>query len=135
MHIPPAANNNLKLTFGRSPPSIVSSNTAYHHGNWFETATGRPFLFLFEDQGGILPVHNVGLSLTGSVPSGDLGLHYVAEIGNGRPARHPMNSTSQNKFDETNSKSTNLSVYSRPDWAPGLQTGFSIYHDHLIPDL
>ena len=129
------ANDYFQLSFGRYHTDIGYYNNAYHHGNWFETATIRPALFLFEDQGGILPVHNVGLSLRGAIPSGSLGMHYAVEIGNGRPARHPQNSTVQNLFDENNGKSFNAAVYVRPEWAPGLQAGFSIYHDHLIPDL
>src|SRR5712692_8682540 len=121
-------NDYFQLSFGRYHTDIGYYNNAYHHGNWFETATGRPFLFLFEDEGGVLPVHNVGLTATGSVPSGGWGLHYVAEIGNGRPARHPQNSTVQNTFDENNGKSLNFAVYVRPEWAPGLQAGLSIYH-------
>jgi hypothetical protein len=129
------ANDYFQLSFGRYHTDIGYYNNAYHHGNWFETATERPFLFLFEDEGGILPVHNVGLSLRGAIPSGRLGLHYAAEIGNGRPARHPQNSTVQNKFDENNGKSFNFAAYVRPEWAPGLQAGVSVYHDHVIPDV
>jgi hypothetical protein len=129
------ANDYFQLSFGRSHADIGYYNTAYHHGNWFETAAARPVLFVFEDQGGVLPVHNVGLALRGAIPSGRLGLHYDAEIGNGRPARHPQNSNVQNLFDENNGKSFNFSVSMRPEWARGLQAGLSVYHDHLIPDL
>jgi hypothetical protein len=41
----------------------------------------------------------------------------------------------QNSFDENNGKSFNFGAYARPEWAPGLQAGVSVYHDHLIPDL
>ena len=129
------ANDHFKLSFGRYHTAIGYYNTAYHHGTWFQTATGRPYLFFFEDQNGILPVHNVGLSLTGTIPSGSLGLNYVAEIGNGRPARTPQNTTVQNRFDENNGKSFNLALFSRPEWASGLQFGASFYHDHLLPAL
>ena len=128
------ANDHFQLSVGRFHTAIGYYNTAYHHGNWFETATGRPFLYLFEDQGGILPVHNVGLSATGLLYGGKLGLHYVAELGNGRPARHPENTTVQNLFDENNGKSFNLGLYVRPEKFSGLQAGISIYHDHLTPD-
>jgi hypothetical protein len=43
-----------------------------------QTAVGRPFIFAFEDEGGILPIYNVGLSAAGRVPSGGLNLQYVA---------------------------------------------------------
>jgi len=80
-------------------------------------------------------VHNVGLSLTGSIPSGKLGLNYIAEIGNGRPARRPQNTTVQNLVDENNGKAVNLGLWLRPEWLSGLQVGASVYHDHLLPDI
>src|ERR1700676_1913019 len=65
-------------------------------GSWLQTALTRPMLFTFEDDGGFLPLHNVGLSANGKLPSGDLGLHYVVEVGSsrnyaqpGRPGFHP----------------------------------------------
>ena len=129
-----SANDHFQLSFGRYHTAIGYYNTAFHHGTWFQTATGRPLLFFFEDGGGPLPVHNVGMSLTGTVPSGKLDLHYIAEIGNGRPARTPQNTTVQNSQDENNGKSFNLGFYARPDWASGLQFGASVYYDHLIPN-
>jgi hypothetical protein len=75
----------LTIGLGRYHSSIGYYNTAYHHGSWFQTATGRPFIFNFEDDGGLLPIHNVGLTLKGKIPSGSPGLQYVAEVGNGRP--------------------------------------------------
>src|SRR5262249_570932 len=74
---------------GRYPTAIGFYNTAYHHSTWFQTTTGRPLFFEFEDRGGVLPTHNVGVSATGRIPSGSLGLHYIAEIGNGRSSRAP----------------------------------------------
>jgi len=128
-------NEHLQWSFGRSHTNIGYYNTAFHHGNWFETATDRPLLFRFEDDGGPLPTHNVGLSATGLIYGGKLGLHYVADFGNGRPARHAEFSTVQNSFDENNGKDFNLGLYVRPDWLRGLQAGISVYHDHLTPDV
>jgi hypothetical protein len=94
---------------------------------------GRPFIFAFEDQCGILPVHNVGVSATGRIPSSIFGLHYVAEIGNGRASRSRLDEPVQNVIDENNHKAVNFAIISRPDRLAGLQTGFSIYHDVLEP--
>jgi len=124
----------FNLSIGRYHTSIGYYNTAFHHGTWFQTATGRPFIFAFEDEGGILPIHNVGLSATGRIPSGKLGLHYVAEIGNGRSRRTPIGEPVQNTVDENNGKAFNLGVFVRPDWLPGFQAGFSVYRDRLTPD-
>ncbi|HKP72316.1 MAG TPA: hypothetical protein VJT82_05225, partial [Pyrinomonadaceae bacterium] len=128
-----AMNDYLNLSAGRYHSGIGYYNTAFHHGSYFATAANRPFLFAFESQGGVLPLHNVGVSATGRIPSGKLGLRYVAEVGNGRSARSAVDRTVQTAFDENNGKSYNLGLISRPDWLPGLQTGFSFYHDRLTP--
>ncbi|MGI8745765.1 MAG: hypothetical protein ACR2NN_24955 [Bryobacteraceae bacterium] len=128
-----SANDYFNLSFGRYHSAIGYYNTAYHHSAWLQTTTGRPFLFAFEEAGGILPLHNVGFSATGRIPSGPLGLHYVAEAGNGRASRSRLDEAVQNVQDENNGKSFNLAVFARPDRVRGLQTGFSIYKDRLTP--
>ncbi len=124
----------LNVSIGRYHTAIGYYNTAYHHSTWFQTATGRPFLFLFEDNGGILPIHSVGVSATGRIPSGPLGLHYVAEVGNGRASRSPLSEAVQNVVDENNHKAVNLALFARPGAIRGLQMGFSVYRDVLAPD-
>ena len=126
-------NKYLNLAVGRYHTSIGYYNTAYHHSTWLQTAVGRPFLFRFEDQGGILPIHNVGASLSGQIPSGRLGLHYIAEIGNGRATSSPQSEPVQNEVDENTHKAFNFQIFARPEALPGLQTGFSIYRDLLTP--
>ncbi|HEX9918495.1 MAG TPA: hypothetical protein VGA87_04965, partial [Pyrinomonadaceae bacterium] len=123
----------MNLSAGRYHTGIGYYNTTFHHGSYFATAANRPFLFAFEGQGGVLPLHNVGVSATGRIPSGSLGLRYIAEVGNGRSARSPADRTVQTAFDENNGKSYNLGLNARPDWLPGLQTGFSFYRDRLTP--
>jgi hypothetical protein len=129
-----AVNDYFNLNVGRYHTAIGYYNTAFHHGTWFQTATGRPFMFRFEDDGGILPTHNVGVSVNGRIPSGDLRLSYVAEIGNGRASRSKLDEAVQNKIDENNGKAFNLALQSRPRWAPGLQVGVSMYRDRLTPE-
>jgi hypothetical protein len=127
-------NDYFNLAVGRYHTAIGFYNTAYHHSTWFQTTTGRPLLFQFEDTGGILPIHNVGVSASGRIPSGPLGLHYVAEIGNGRASRSPLTEEPvQNEVDENNHKAFNLAVFARPEAIHGLQLGFSGYHDLLTP--
>jgi hypothetical protein len=124
----------FKLAVGRYHTAIGYYNTAYHHSTWFQTTTGRPFLFQFEDRGGILPVHTVGASVSGLIPSGHLGLHYVAEVGNGRASRDPISEEPvQNVIDDQNHKAFNLALFARPDAVRGLQIGFSAYRDLLAP--
>jgi hypothetical protein len=127
-------NDYFNISAGRGHTAIGYYNTAYHHSSWLQTTTGRPFLFAFEDEGGILPIHTVGATVSGEIPSGSLGLHYVAEIGNGRASRTPLTEEPvQNEVDDENHKAYNLAMFARPEAVPGLQTGFSYYHDVLSP--
>jgi hypothetical protein len=129
-----SANDYFNLAVGRYHTAIGYYNTAYHHSTWFQTTENRPLLFEFEDRGGILPVHNIGVSASGLIPSGSLGLHYVAEVGNGRRSRSPFSEEQvQNTVDENNHKAVNFEVFARPDAIEGLQTGFSVYRDVLTP--
>jgi hypothetical protein len=134
----------LQLTFKASPFFEVSGgryhtaigyySTAFHHGTWFQTATGRPFMYYFEDSGGILPVHNVGVTTTGRVPgTGSSDLHWIAEVGNGRNSSNEGQPV-QNFQSDRNAMSTNLAAYVKPKWLEGLQTGANWYHDRLYPD-
>jgi hypothetical protein len=124
----------LNISAGRMHTAIGYYNTAYHHSTWLQTTTGRPLLFQFEDEGGILPIHIVGASVSGDVPSGSLGLHYIAELGNGRESRTPyVSEPVQNIVDENNHKAFNLALFARPEAVRGLQTGFSVYRDVLEP--
>jgi hypothetical protein len=130
------ANRNFAATAGRFHTSIGYYNTAYHHGVWFSTAEGRPIMYLFEDSGGILPVHMVGVNVTGAVPhTSKLGLHYVAEVGNGLTSNTSDQSIEsvQNFVSDRNAKATNVAAYIRPEMISGLQVGGSWYHDRLYP--
>ena len=120
----------FNVAVGRYHTAIGYYSNAYHHGTWLQTLVGRPGIFDFEDNGGILPIHNTGLSVSGVIPSGRLGLHYVAEIANGRnynPGEEPV----QNISDNNDFKAVNLAIFARPDWMPGLQAGGSAYFDRV----
>jgi hypothetical protein len=91
-------------------------------------------MYLFEDSGGILPVHMVGATFTGEVPHTEkLGLHWVAEMGNGLSSNSSAVEAVQNFYSDRNYKATNLAAYIRPSSAEGLQMGGSWYHDGLSP--
>jgi hypothetical protein len=127
-------NDYLNISAGRGHTAIGYYNTAYHHSTWLQTTTGRPFLFAFEDEGGILPIHIVGVTASGLVPSRSLGLHYVAEVGNGRESRSPLSSEPvQNEIADQNHKAFNLALFAKPEAIRGFQTGLSFYRDQLVP--
>jgi hypothetical protein len=129
------ANDYFSLSVGRYHTAIGWYNTAYHHATWLQSAFDRPFLYAFEDSGGILPVHGVGMTAAGAIPSGGLGLHYVAEISNSRASRSPLDEAVQNVQAENNGKAFNLALYARPVAVHGFQVGGSIYRNTLHPAL
>ena len=123
----------LNIDIGRYHTAVGYYNTAFHHGTWFQTAVGRPTIVNFEDSGGVIPVHNVGVSVHGAIPSGKLGLNYFVEVGNGRQYTTNGNSPVGNVFDDNDYKAINLAFTARPENLPGLQFGAGIYHDTLNP--
>jgi hypothetical protein len=120
----------LRLSLGRYHTAIGYYNTAFHHGTWFQTAVDRPFLFAFAKDGGILPIHNVGISAGGRLPIERLGLYYVAEVGNAQPD-HSMTTTDPAPGASDNRLAVNLGLYSRPPSVSGLQVGASAYFDRV----
>jgi len=131
-------NDYFHASLGRYHTGIGYYNNAYHHGaSFLQTATGRPLLFAFDDQGGILPIHKIGLSLTGRIPSGALGLNYIAEVGYGPSSHMGMDMSSSNQMttvtDDHNGRAFNLGFIARPlPWHP-IQFGFDVYHADRTP--
>lgn len=125
----------FEISAGRFHTDIGYYNTAFHHGTWFSTATGRPFMYFFEDSGGVLPVHEVGVTTTGYVPSGKFNIHWTAEIGNGSAEfGSPLFGDGVENFaSDRNRKDLNFAIYSRPEWLDGLQIGGSYLTGDLIP--
>jgi len=122
-------NDHLRVSFGRYQTGIGYYNTAFHGGNWFQTSADRPLVMELSDDGGVLPTQAVGLFSTGSIPSGKLGLNYIAEYGSSDTIRPELNG--HGVTDENNGNHTNIGLFVRPDSIPGLQIGGSIYHDRI----
>jgi len=124
-------NDHLIASVGRYHSSVGYYNTAYHHGSWFQTAIGRPMVFALDGDIGILPTHTLGVSATGDIPSGALGLRYVAEVGSGRAGQSSAAAASQPALADNNTPSFNVGLTMRPDAVDGLQIGASLYRDRL----
>jgi hypothetical protein len=118
------------VAVGRYHTWVGYYNSAFNYGEYLETTTDRPFIYAFDDQGGVLPMQEVGVTMTGKIPSGKMGLNYVAEVGNGR-GWGPGVEIAQNNQDAHNSKAINGGLFIRPDSLSGLQLGFSVRYDSL----
>ena len=127
-------NDYFAATVGRIHTAIGYYNTAFNRGDYFQTTIGRPAMFEFDDQGGFLPLQDLGIVLNGQVPSGKLGLHYVFELTNGR-AYGADAQPAQNGSDGNNSKAVNFGLSIKPEQISGLTVGFSVRHDYLTDPL
>jgi hypothetical protein len=67
---------------GRFHTPFGYMNTALHHGSWISNALRRPAFLNFEDHNGILPVHTVGIWLTGAARGDGGKLLYDLYVGN-----------------------------------------------------
>ena len=124
----------FNVDMGRFHTQLGYYNTAYHHGTWFQNAVGRPFFLEYEDSGGLLPVHSVGLSVHGAIPSGKWNLQYYVEVANGRDYNTNGNNPVQNEIDNNSGKAVNFALLAKPDWFPGGQFGIGAYHDSVNPN-
>ncbi|MFI4941774.1 MAG: hypothetical protein ACHP85_00825 [Burkholderiales bacterium] len=74
----------LRPALGRGHTALGYWNHRFHHGSFTQTTVERPLLYRFEDDGGIMPVHFVGLEASGDVDVGESYFSYAANLANGR---------------------------------------------------
>ncbi len=70
------------LWLGRFHTPLGYWNTAFHHGQQLQTSITRPRFIDFEDRGGVLPSHTVGVLASGARAAGPGRLHYDVFVGN-----------------------------------------------------
>jgi hypothetical protein len=123
-------NDHLKMSFGRYQTGVSFYNSEFRSAKWLLTTADRPLVMEFTDAGGLLPTQAVGVSITGLVPSGKLGLNYLFEYGSSDAIRPDIDG-SGNVDDESNSNHVLAGFFVRPDRIPGLRVGGSFYHDKI----
>ena len=121
----------LSVSAGRGHSAIGYWNRAYHHGTYLWTTATRPLIFEFEDEGGILPMHAIGIEASGviEIPKGIV--EYTASLSNGR-GRTP--GTIQITDDLNDSKMVGLALVWRPSDVPDLAVGINFVWDEIPGD-
>jgi hypothetical protein len=119
----------FRLHFGRFHTALGYYNDAYHHGRYFQMTVDRPEIVRFEDEGGLIPAHSVGLHADGRFSLGRAGaIRYDIDVANGR-GRTPSEVT--NLFDPNGSKAINLRLRFEPAFLDGLILGGNFYLDRI----
>ncbi|MBI3994547.1 MAG: hypothetical protein HY349_01090 [Nitrospirae bacterium] len=116
----------LQLHAGRFHNILGYWNTAYHHAALFPATIGRPAFLEFEDDGGILPIHLVGLWLSGRIAASPAEIEYGLMAGNGshieyddgRFVLNPGNVSDNNK-----NKAVSANLTLKPSFPAGLGLG------------
>jgi len=118
----------FSVTAGRMHTPLGYWNQTFHHGAWLQTTADRPVMYRFEDDGGILPVHMVGVQFAGVFNRSAGALKYSAAVVNGRghiPDEIP------NVRDGNDDKAVSLWLGLAPAFARGLEFGGAAYFDTI----
>ncbi len=121
------------LSAGRHHTTFGYWNLAYHHGLLLQPTIERPQAWRFEDKGGILPTHSVGVTVGGRRFSGPWTFDYRVQLVNGRKADLEGVAT---QFDSNDQKAVagRLSLTRERGEGVRLEFGPSIYLDTLPDD-
>ena len=118
----------LSLMAGRLYIPVSYWNYNYHHVIWFQSTANRPEMHRFEDDGGLLPTHGVGIDAVGRLETKAADFDYTFLVSNGR---HSDPGQTQLVRDENRSKALSFYLMASPNAAPGLSLGGSVYLDKL----
>lgn len=118
------------LWFGRWHTPFGRWHTGFHHGAQIQTSINRPRFLDFEDKGGMLPSHSLGLWWTGNHPRGEDHINYSAYIANG----NQIATSADEKLlsfnaagDNNNGKLIGASLAYQ--WVSSLEIGLHAYRD------
>ncbi|HUK20647.1 MAG TPA: hypothetical protein VLV45_03715 [Gemmatimonadales bacterium] len=114
--------SHVQIAVGKHHTPFGYWNNAYHHGALMQPTIERPDMFLFEDDGGILPIHTTGLLIAGRDLT-PLHLGFDMMVGNG------IGSTAIS--DNNAAKSVTLSLHSQVTHE--VNVGVNYYDDRIEP--
>ncbi len=123
----------FRVALGRGHTALGYWNEAYHHGALLQPTVERPQALKFEDDGGILPVHFVGLDARGQFGLGGRGawtLGYVGYVANGRGIEPDV---VQGLFDANKNKAFGGRLRLTREGRGTLMFGPMVYHDVIPP--
>jgi hypothetical protein len=115
---------------GRIHSPLGYWNQRYHHGHWLMPTISRPRILAFEDEGGLYPVHQVGVFGGWQTGVGGGVVHVDAGVANGRGA---LATDVQTAGDANLAKSGVLTAYASDVFAKGLRVGAGFVIDKIPP--
>ena len=119
------------VALGRHHTPLGYWNEAFHHGLYLQPNGQRPLVVRFEDNGGLLPVHTVGVDMGGRWFRGAWGLDYEGGVANTRGI------TSQDVVtgvDTNDTKALTLRLTVSKEKDSRLLFGVTGHHDYIPPN-
>lgn len=114
----------LKVRVGRFHNLLGYWNLAFHHGTQIQTTIERPVFLRFEYDGGILPVHAVGIWVSGRYRIPSLAVQYGLMVANGDQI-FQTTLDPNNVGDNNRNKQISLQLRVNPSRLPGFGIGIS----------
>ncbi|HEY0990574.1 MAG TPA: hypothetical protein VGD80_26155 [Kofleriaceae bacterium] len=119
------------FTAGRTHAELGYWNNAFHHGRWLQLTIDRPRVLRFEDDGGLLPVHQIGVTAAYGPRRGNAGLELAVGVGNGHGR---VLEAIQNVGDNNKAKSVLARLGLVGIGHPGLHIGVNFGFDVIAPE-
>lgn len=127
-------NDAATVWLGRFHTPLGYFNTAFHHGQQLQTSVLRPQMIDFEDRGGVIPVHTVGIWGTGAVHAGSGKISYDLVVASSPSINGGvLNPNDSGKSDPGWMQGFNLG-YHFGDSAEGLEIGLHGYRADVRDD-
>ncbi len=130
--------NLLTIRAGRIHTPLGFWNATYHHGAHLQPSIDRPDIIKFEDDGGPLPVHLIGLSADGYQKLGPIITEYDVAVGNGAKVEGSLTSdpgsgtlVPNSVVDNDGRKAVAFHADFRPTGLPDAGLGISGYLDRV----
>jgi hypothetical protein len=116
---------------GRTHAELGYWNNAFHHGRWLQLTINRPHVLRFEDEGGALQVHSVGVSASYGPGRGTSGLEVAVGVGNGHGRTLDL---IQTESDNNWAKSLLVRIGAVGIGHPALRFGVNVGIDSIAPE-
>jgi len=116
---------------GRTHAELGYWNNAFHHGRWLQLTINRPHVLRFEDEGGALQVHSVGVSASYGPGRGGSGLEVAVGVANGHGRTIDL---VQTESDNNWAKSVLLRIGAAGIGHPSLRFGVNVGIDSIAPE-
>ena len=126
-----SVSDSLYFSAGRRHLPLGYWHESYHHGLLLQPTIERPTPLRFEDDGGVLPTHVVGLQSGGRLFAGPWAFDYSVTLSNGRAeTREKIQGTS----DANDHKALGLKLSASRSPSGLLAVGPMVYFDRIPPD-